>query len=262
MASAAGVPAAAPARPRLRILCLHSFRTSGRIFQEQLQRAGLDRQLADLVELTFIDAPNPASGPIPDDVAPFFSGPYYEWWNANRDAEGRWSYEGWQRSVKAIERALAEQGGLRGFDGLMGFSQGGAITSLAIGMQRSGFALKGLPPLRFCVCFAGIRVRDPQLECFYSALRPCPSLHIIGDKDPVKRLTNLLIDSFDQPVVINHTRGHVIPALAEPDLQRLRAFLQEQQEAVAVARQAEEGGAGAVLATAQAAAAGQPGSRL
>lgn len=25
-------------------------------------------------------------------------------------------------------------------------------------------------------------VRDPQLECFYSALRPCPSLHIIGDK--------------------------------------------------------------------------------
>ena len=35
--------------------------------------------------------------------------------------------------------------------------QGGAITSLAIGMQRSGFALKGLPPLRFCVCFAGIR---------------------------------------------------------------------------------------------------------
>ncbi len=155
---------------------------------------------------TFIDAPNPASGPIPDDVAPFFGGPYFEWcagaawrllvcialvvpmvllpssagptssgalalpcadvcsdcwcafcltldgvpslfrdsgtgplegtslqvgwlcspscrWNANRDAEGRWSYEGWQRSVKAIEQALAEHGGTRGFDGLMGFSQ-------------------------------------------------------------------------------------------------------------------------------------------
>lgn len=27
MASAAGLPAAAPSRPRLRILCLHSFRT-------------------------------------------------------------------------------------------------------------------------------------------------------------------------------------------------------------------------------------------
>ena len=51
MASAPALPAAAPARPRLRLLCLHSFRTSGRIFQEQLQRAGLDRELADLVEL-------------------------------------------------------------------------------------------------------------------------------------------------------------------------------------------------------------------
>jgi hypothetical protein len=28
---------------------------------------------------TFIDAPNAASGPIPDDVSPFFAGPYYEW---------------------------------------------------------------------------------------------------------------------------------------------------------------------------------------
>ncbi len=27
----------------------------------------------------FIDAPNAASGTIPKDVAPFFTGPYYEW---------------------------------------------------------------------------------------------------------------------------------------------------------------------------------------
>ncbi len=27
----------------------------------------------------FIDAPNAASGPIPDDVSPFFAGPYFEW---------------------------------------------------------------------------------------------------------------------------------------------------------------------------------------
>jgi hypothetical protein len=34
------------------------------------------------------------------------------------------------------------------------------------------------------------RVRDPQLECFYEAMRSAPSVHIIGDRDPVKRLTN------------------------------------------------------------------------
>jgi hypothetical protein len=69
-------------------------------------------------------------------------------------------------------------------------------------------------------------VRDPALECFYTALRPCPSLHILGERDPVKRLTNALIDSFDRPVLISHARGHVIPALPEADLQRLRAFLE------------------------------------
>lgn len=173
---------------KLRVLALHSFRTSAAIFQEQLKRAGLDKELADLLDLVsaphlcfkyasqklrsqslvgcqgsgslchravlvppftwrvawglgtgsegllhvarkawlsgrvsviagrepwplagswrrrpgivkgcarcrlallslpppmglqvFVDAPNAASGPIPDDVSPFFAGPYFEW---------------------------------------------------------------------------------------------------------------------------------------------------------------------------------------
>ena len=31
-----------------------------------------------------MDAPNEASGPIPEDVKPYFDGPYYEWWNAEK----------------------------------------------------------------------------------------------------------------------------------------------------------------------------------
>lgn len=131
-------------RKRLRVLALHSFRTSGAIFAEQQRRAGLDAALADLIDVvrrggagalvtsvpcfphatpphatqcrsvqrqppntrpsaavlnatavllwlpplvqTYIDAPNAASGPIPDDVAPHFEGPYYEWWVAGRCA--------------------------------------------------------------------------------------------------------------------------------------------------------------------------------
>ncbi|KAL4421601.1 hypothetical protein ABPG75_010892 [Micractinium tetrahymenae] len=212
---------------KLRMLALHSFRTSAAIFQEQLKRAGLDKELEDLLDLVFVDAPNAASGPIPDDVSPFFAGPYFEWWNANRDESGRWTYAGWQRAVAQVEDAMRLHGP---FDGVMGFSQGGAMASLVVGMQRSGFALKGLPQLRFIIAFAGIRVRDPQLERFYAAMQPAPSLHIIGDRDPVKPLTNLLIESFDRPVVVTHARGHVIPALPPADLQRVRAFLQTQQQ--------------------------------
>lgn len=31
------------------------------------------------------------------------------------------------------------------------------MASLAAGMQRAGFAFKAAPPLRFVLCFAGIR---------------------------------------------------------------------------------------------------------
>lgn len=36
---------------KLRVLALHSFRTSAAIFQEQLQRAGLDKELEDLLDI-------------------------------------------------------------------------------------------------------------------------------------------------------------------------------------------------------------------
>lgn len=39
-----------------------------------------------------------------------------------------------------------------------------------------------------------------------------------------------LIESFDRPVVVAHARGHVIPALPAEDVQRVRAFLQAQQQ--------------------------------
>lgn len=113
----------------------------------------------------------------------------------------------------------------------MGFSQGGAAASLLIGLQRTGRALKNQPMLRFCIAFAGIRVRDPQLDGCFDALRNVPSVHIIGDKDPVKRMTNMLIESFDNPIVINHQKGHVIPQLGAADIERIRAFLIARQKA-------------------------------
>lgn len=100
----------------MKLLALHSFRTSAAIFQQQLTRgrwlndvfapgaielvrwaepeARFDSWLegsgrhspgmrpqhsAQCVHCTlqvFIDAPNPASGKVPRDVAPFFAGPY------------------------------------------------------------------------------------------------------------------------------------------------------------------------------------------
>lgn len=213
---------------KAKILALHSFRTSGAIFKDQLQRSGILQDLEDLIEITFVDAPNPASGPIPDDVAPFFSPPYFEWWNAERNTHtNTWEYKHALKSLAYIEDIAALHGP---FDALIGFSQGAAMVSLVAALQKQGKVLQGQPMLRFIICFAGIRVRDPNLQNYYDALKSgIPSLHIIGDKDPVKHMTNDLIASFEEPepIVINHSRGHVIASMRGDDLQRLRSFIEK-----------------------------------
>ena len=45
-----------------------------------MRRSGLDRQLGDVLEFVYMDAPHEATGPPPADVTPFFEGPYRQWW--------------------------------------------------------------------------------------------------------------------------------------------------------------------------------------
>jgi len=105
-------------KQKLRLLALHSFRTSARIFKQQVsyeahryrpltegpmcminiwhygltlsshvmqfQQSGLVDETRDLVDVVFIDAPHPASGAIPRDVAPHFNGPFFEWFTVER----------------------------------------------------------------------------------------------------------------------------------------------------------------------------------
>lgn len=192
-----------------------------------MSRSGLAGAISELADIVYVDAPNSASGPIPEDVSPFFEGPYFEWWNAHKSQDGSWSYDNWDKSLSFIQDVCRLHGP---FDGVIGFSQGGAAAALLVAMQRSGLALQDQPRFRFCICFAGIRVRDAKLDdCFDHALRGVPSLHIIGDKDPVKRLTNALIASFDRPVVITHPKGHVIPSLTGDELKAFKVFLESQQ---------------------------------
>jgi len=78
---AAAAGGTAPRRRRLRLLALHSFRTSAAIFRRQLARLGG----LEGAELVFIDAPHAASGPLPDDVAAAgFEGPFLEWFTVKQ----------------------------------------------------------------------------------------------------------------------------------------------------------------------------------
>lgn len=246
-------------RSKLRVLCLHSFRTSGEILREQVRLAGWEETLGDLVEFHVMDAPHPASGPVPPDVLAFFPDvPYREWWNATEradpDGSGRktMTYVGLEESLERVKREFDERGP---FDGVLGFSQGATLTTIlaAKGVadawgpfadanaSRDASRPKPKKPPVFAVCVSGAAARTREADATYRAARdananatgasnsPTPSLHIIGEADrvvPPPASERAAARCFVDPVVARHPRGHVVPRLLEGDafIETVREF--------------------------------------
>ncbi|CAL8463976.1 g3511 [Coccomyxa elongata] len=215
---------------KLRLLAFHGFRTSGTILAQQMEISRLSKNLEDLVDIVYLDAPNVASGPIPADVpSDIFRGPYYEWWNAEQDPTTKeiLRYKGWDETLAFVKDYI----GLHGpFDGFWAFSQGTILASLLLAMKQQGLILQHPCAPRFALCFGGV-IAAPVMQHFYHATKiQAHSLHCIGDKDFVKKWSHKLMDTFDNPLLITHPRGHVVPALEGESLEKLRSFLMARQQ--------------------------------
>ncbi|EEH59203.1 uncharacterized protein MICPUCDRAFT_56871 [Micromonas pusilla CCMP1545] len=238
---------------KLRVLALHSWRTSASIFAKQLAVAGWTNDdgtgLGDQCEFVCVDAPHPASGEIPRDVARAFEGPYYEWWDASRDdRDGSLRYVGDDASVAFVERVAREDGP---FDGVVGFSQGATFAGLlaAIGAVdgRGPFAAVSAeaPPV-FAILLSGMLARTSEAAATYAEAKDSPrhasipTMHVIGAADRVMppALSERLASEFADPVIVTHERGHVVPRLERDALATARNFLAAR---AAAAREARDG---------------------
>ena len=228
---------------RLRVLCLHSFRTSSDILRTQLEIAGWEQSLGDLVEFTCAPDGHPASGEIPKDVATFFpDAEYFEWWNATKNEDGVVEYLGVDASLERVRDAFAADA----FDGVLGFSQGATLTTvLAAKGAAEGWGpfadARGAPSgsedagMTFAVCIGGMLARTPAARDYYEKATAAgaltPSLHLIGDADRVmppsfsERAAAQFLDS----TTARHARGHVIPKLEGATLETVRAFFKAQR---------------------------------
>ncbi|CAH2043353.1 unnamed protein product [Thlaspi arvense] len=209
-----------PRKPR--ILCLHGFRTSGRILQA-LIRKWPDTVLRNL-DLDFLDGPFPTTGK--SDVERFFDPPYYEWYQASK---GFTEYINFEECLDYIEDYMIKNGP---FDGLLGFSQGAFLSAGIPGMQEEGTALTKVPKVKFLVIicgakYPGLNFGQPKaaVTAFSSPVR-CPSLHFIGERDFLKTEGEVLAKSFVEPVVIHHTGGHTIPKLEPKAEETVLSFFQ------------------------------------
>jgi hypothetical protein len=193
----------------MRIRCLHGYHGSARILHSQMR--ALVEDLQPVIEFVYVDAPSLASGD-------------FGWWHHH--------FRGWQRTREAIVSLFGRE---PRFDGVFGFSQGAALTSLLVGLRAPDGQVSADTPLSFdfAVMVGGFRSDSADHRHLYAATEryALPSLHIIGHADQVvpARDSRVLAAQFASPTVLEHAGGHVIPGT--PQIRRGFAdFLDERRQ--------------------------------
>ena len=107
--------------------------------------AVLEAGIGPALYLHFPDAPHTASGPPQDVVQATWPGvPYFEWWDKVEDG----SYSGANATLAFLSDIDRTHGP---FEGVVGFSQGGALAALCC----AGGLTSPLPSLRFALIISG-----------------------------------------------------------------------------------------------------------
>ncbi|XP_077558023.1 esterase OVCA2-like [Haemaphysalis longicornis] len=197
---------------KLRVLCLHGYRQDAAAFKSKL--GGFRKATKALLDLVFIDAPHliekGAHGEGDNEGG-------RSWWFSGEKTFSSKEYtdtcRGFDQSVQAIEQAWKLLGP---FDGILGFSQGAAMTSMILAMQ----SLDQMEcSFKFGVLVAGFRSRSSAHDHLFAkeGLIKVPTLHVVGEGDLIipKAQATEILPFFMSPNVLYHPGGHFLPTNAE-----------------------------------------------
>lgn len=211
-----------------KVLALHGYSQNATIFSK---RIGAIRKECKNIDFVFVDAPHillpsELSGAssrfdselqleaVSEEAADPNTAPR-GWWRSN---ETRTKAEGLKASILVIRGLLMTQR----FDGVFGFSQGGAFAAvIAALLERPHlypeFLVDGKSPhapLQFCISVSGFRLNDPfSLELLMPSYST-PTLHILGKTDTlvVEERSRQLIEVSENSRVEEHNGGHFVPS--------------------------------------------------
>ncbi|ETV91301.1 hypothetical protein H310_14123 [Aphanomyces invadans] len=196
---------------RLRLLCLHGWRTNAAVMNAQLQ--GFRKAFGpDGVDFTILHAPFAASGPAHTTVSDNFDGPFFEWWDYIEHPAGapkRHEYVGWKASLEFAMDRIDRDGP---FDALVGFSQGAGMATLLTAHYSSTTRI----PYSAVVLCCGLLPRDGMPRGLALPLS-IPSFHILGKADSRYGWGRKLLSAYDprQRQVFEHAGGHRFPVYPE-----------------------------------------------
>ncbi|KOM38654.1 hypothetical protein LR48_Vigan03g203600 [Vigna angularis] len=188
---------------KLKILCLHGFRTSGSFLKKQISK--WDPSLFTQFHMEFLDGKYPAGGK--SDIEGIFPPPYYEWFQFEKDFTVYFNLE---ECITYLCEYITANGP---FDGFLGFSQGATLCALLLGYQAQ----------------ARSKFRDPSIcDVAYKDPIKAKSVHFIGDKDWLKLPSEDLASAFDKPLILRHPQGHTVPRLDEVTTNQLRNWINDE----------------------------------
>jgi predicted esterase len=219
----------------LKILMLHGYRQNESAFRERT--GGLRKSLKSHVEFVFCESPHTV--PRQEDEASKASGEQAEsgvtssntdkgWWfsekNSCYDALERTDCDlGFEQTLAYINSVFEEKGP---FDGILGFSQGACLAGILckIAETNKETATNGHNKyksikFKFAIIIAGFKSGQSGHDCYYDLSNkiPMPTMQIFGETDKVIpfEMSEELSKYFDEPLVVKHAAGHLVPVNAE-----------------------------------------------
>ncbi|KAF5747909.1 dihydrofolate reductase-like [Tripterygium wilfordii] len=205
-------------KKKMKILCLHGFRTSGKFLQKQISK--WDPSIFANFDLDFPDGIYPAGGK--SDIEGIFPAPYFEWFQFNKEFT---EYTNLEECISYLCDYITSKGP---FDGFLGFSQGSTLAALLLGYQAQGKVLKDHPPMKLFVSISGSRFREQSIcDIAYKEIIKVKSVHFVGAKDWLRLPSEELATAFENPLIIRHPQGHTVPRLDEEATKQLQSWVKE-----------------------------------
>jgi predicted esterase len=262
-----------PTRP-IKLLMLHGYTQSGPLFQAKTGalRKTLQKAFPAGCDLVYPTAPIRLS---PADET-FLAAQEekgeeidaWAWWRRKGTGEP-YTYEGLELGLGKIAEVLKTEGP---FDGVIGFSQGGACAAMVASLlepgRREAFEVKqsegGMrfpesfekdtgyvegtihPPLKFAVSYSGFAARGKNpYHAFYEPKIKTKVLHFLGTQDVVVEEARSLAlveacENKEERYVVYHPGGHFLPSTQKASVNALIGFIKEVMQGEEGAKKEEE----------------------
>ncbi|KAF2795506.1 dihydrofolate reductase [Melanomma pulvis-pyrius CBS 109.77] len=239
-----------PPRTPIKLLMLHGFTQSGPLFHAKTR--ALEKNLVKAfpagitlhyptapIRLAPADIPFAAAPPAGADGGGQEESDAWAWWRRKGDTEP-YTYEGLDLGLGHLAAVLRTEGP---FDGVVGFSQGGACAALLASLLEPGrrdaferlYPSGGMrfpqsfepdtgsvggaihPPLKFAVSYSGFAAGGvDEYRGFYEPKIGTPMLHFLGSLDTVvdEARSLALVEACEKSEgrVVYHPGGHFLPS--------------------------------------------------